>query len=71
MLTCGGEVFSLNPGFNRTVSECLDVSVVEGVAHDGGVVMVWTGVCYGQQTHTDPQVHCCAAHPRPSPHVAA
>ncbi|KAL0178731.1 hypothetical protein M9458_027625 [Cirrhinus mrigala] len=30
-----------------------DVSVVDGVAHGGGGVMVWAGVCYGQQT----QVH--------------
>ncbi len=27
-----------------------DVNVVDRVAHGGGVVMVWTGVCYGQRT---------------------
>ncbi len=30
-----------------------DVNVVDQVAHGGGGVMVWAGVCYGQQT----QVH--------------
>ncbi len=30
-----------------------DVNVVDRVAHGGGRVMVWAGVCYGQQT----QVH--------------
>ncbi len=30
-----------------------DVNVVDRVAHDGGGVMVWAGVCYGQRT----QVH--------------
>ncbi len=27
-----------------------DVSVVDRVAHGGGKVMVWPGVCYGQRT---------------------
>ncbi len=27
-----------------------DVNVVDRVAHDGGGVMVWAGVCYEQQT---------------------
>ncbi len=30
-----------------------DVNVVDRVAHGGGGVMVWAGICYGQQT----QVH--------------
>ncbi len=30
-----------------------DVNVVDRVAHSGGGVMVWVGVCYGQRT----QVH--------------
>ncbi len=62
-----GDVFSSrkNPGFHCTgqmadsmygvmwVSGLLDVNVVDGVAHGGGGVMVWAGVCYGQRT----QVH--------------
>ncbi len=31
-----------------------DVSVVDRVAHGGGGVTVWAGLCYGQRT----QVHC-------------
>ncbi len=49
-------------------------------------VMVWAGLCYIQRTQVhfywghfecteiqwqDPEAHCCAIHPRPSPHVAA
>ncbi len=30
-----------------------DVNVVDRVAHGGGGVMVWAGICYGQRT----QVH--------------
>ncbi len=26
------------------------VNAVDGVAHGGGGVMVWVGVCYGQRT---------------------
>ncbi len=62
-----------------------DVNIVDRVAHGGSWVMVWAGVCYGQQTQVhfidgilnaqitcrDPEAHCCAIHPRPSPHVAA
>ena len=32
---------------------CADVNVVNRVAHGGGGVMVWAGICYGQRT----QVH--------------
>ncbi len=64
-----GEVFSsrMNPDFHCTgqradgrqrVWRCVgerfaDVNVVDRVAHGGGGVMVWAGVCYGQRT----QVH--------------
>ncbi len=61
-----GEVFSsrTNPGFHctgqmadsvwRSLGEGFaDVNVVDNVAHCGGGVMVWAGICYGQQT----QVH--------------
>ncbi len=54
----------MNPGFHCTgqmadsVWRCLgegfaDVNVVDHVAHCGVGVMVWAGICYGQQT----QVH--------------
>ncbi len=87
-----GVLFTMNPGFHCT-GQIVDsmygvvwVNVVDRVGHGGGGVMVWVGVCYGQQT----QVHfidgilnaqryrdeilrpkSCAIHPRPSPHVAA
>ncbi len=60
-----------------------DVNIVDRVAHGGGEVMVWAGICYGQRTQVhfidsillipwrDPEAHCCTIHPRPSPHVAA
>ncbi len=45
-----------------------DVNVVDWVAHGGGGVMVWAGVCYEQRTQVhfieipwwDPEAHCCA-----------
>ncbi len=59
-----GEVFSsrMNPVFTvqgrqrvwrRVCEQFADVNVVDRVAHGGGGVMVWVGVCYGQRT----QVH--------------
>ncbi len=62
-----GEVFSswMNPGFHCTgqiadsvygvvwVERFADLNVVDRVAHGGSEVMVWAGVCYGQQI----QVH--------------
>ncbi len=63
-----------------------DVNVVDRVAHGGSGLVVWAGVCYGQRTQVHfidsilnaqryrdeiLRAHCCAIHPRPSPHVAA
>ncbi len=59
-----GEVFSsrMNPGFHCTgqiadsvygVVRFADLNIVDRGAHGGGGVMVWAGICYGQQT----QVH--------------
>ncbi len=59
-----GEVFSsrMNPGFLCTgqmadsvygiggVERFADVNVVDQVAHGGGGVVLWAGVCYGQRT---------------------
>ncbi|KAL0185122.1 hypothetical protein M9458_020818, partial [Cirrhinus mrigala] len=39
--------------WRRVGERFADVSVVDGVAHGGGGVLVWAGVCYGQRT----QVH--------------
>lgn len=39
--------------WRRVGDRFADVSVVDRVAHGGGGVMVWVGVCYGQRT----QVH--------------
>ncbi len=59
-----GEVFPsrMNPGFHCTgqIADSVwagerfaDVNVVDRVAHGGGGVMIWAGVCYGQRI----QVH--------------
>ncbi len=40
--------------WRRVGEQFADVNVVDRVAHGGSVVMVWAGVCYGQQT----QVRC-------------
>ncbi len=37
----------------RVIERFADVNVVDRVAHGGGGVMVWAGICYEQQT----QVH--------------
>ncbi len=34
----------------RVGEQFADVNVVDRVAHGGGEVMVWAGVCYGQRT---------------------
>ncbi len=94
-----GEVFSsrMNLGFSlyradgrqrvwRRVGERFaDVNVEDRVAHGGGGVMVWAGICLLTKNSGafywlhfecteipwwDPEIHCCAIHPGPSPHVA-
>ncbi len=34
--------------WRRVCEQFADVNVVDRVAHGGGGVMVWAGVCYGQ-----------------------
>ncbi len=56
-----------------------DVNVMDQVAHGDSGVMVCAGICYGHWWHFecteiprwDGEAHCCAIHPRPSPHVTA
>ncbi len=63
-----------------------DANVVDRVAHGGGGVMVWAGICYGQRTPVhffevilNAQIYCdeilkpivVPFTRRPSPHVAA
>ncbi len=63
-----GEVFfsRMNPGFSLYRADgrqrswhrvgnglLMSVNVVDRVAHGGGGVMVWAGVCYGQRTQVN------------------
>ncbi len=81
-----GEVFSsrMNPGFHCTVQMA---DSMYGVVWVSGLLMstlwmvvvgLWYGQAYVMDTGActeipwrDPEAHCCAIHPRPSPHVAA
>ncbi len=40
-------------GRQRVCERFADVNVMDRVAHGGGGVMVWAGVCYGQQTQVN------------------